>query len=255
MSADNAATRILVVDDDAPSREVVAETLQREGYAVAMAESAASALSAHHDAPFDIVVSDIRMPEVDGLELLAELCATARPPLVVLITAFGDMDGAARALQGGAFEYLSKPFRPAELKATVARAAGERRQVESIGPTEEQSSLGLVGRSPAMVRLYREIARAAAADTTVLIVGESGSGKELVARAIHAYSPRKGRPFLPINCGGLTEGLLESELFGHVRGAFTGADTSRKGLFEQADGGTLFLDEIGEVSGRMQAGP
>lgn len=245
--------RILVVDDDAASRNVVSEMLTRDGYEVETADGTESALTAHGASPFDIVVSDIRMPGKDGLDLLRALVDDTFSPLVILITAFGDMEGAARALQGGAFEYLSKPFRTAELKVTVARAVTELRQVDSVGPSAAQPQVGLIGRSPAMVRLYREVARASASDVTVLIKGESGSGKELVARAIHSYSPRKETPFIAVNCGALTENLLESELFGHVRGAFTGADSNRKGLFEQASGGTLFLDEIGEVSGRMQA--
>jgi len=251
-ASNQAGTRILVVDDDAASRNVVSETLEREGYSVATADGANSALSAHIAERFDIIVSDIRMPGKDGLELLAMVRDDEQPPLVILITGFGDMEGAARALQGGAFEYLSKPFRPAELKTTVARAVSELRSVDSVGPSAEQPP-GLVGRSGAMVRMYREVARAAASDATVLIHGESGSGKELVTRAIHSYSPRKGKPFIAVNCGALTETLLESELFGHVRGAFTGAEQNRKGLFEQASGGTLFLDEVGEVSPRMQA--
>ncbi|MBN1944959.1 MAG: sigma-54-dependent Fis family transcriptional regulator [Bradymonadales bacterium] len=246
-------TRILVVDDDAPSRQVVCEILGREGYQVEMADSGDSALALHQEEPFDLVVSDIRMPGRDGLDLMRELKRSSRPPLIILITAFGDMDGAAQALQGGAFEYLSKPFRPSELKATVARAVTELQSVDSIGPSGGDSSLGLIGRSPAMIRLYREVARASSSDATVLVVGESGSGKELVARAIHNYSPRKTRPFVAVNCGALTETLLESELFGHVKGAFTGADANRKGLFEEANAGTLLLDEIGEVSPRMQA--
>ena len=251
--ADKNSIRILVVDDDAASRNVVSETLQREGYEVEMADGAETALSAHLRSAFDVVVSDIRMPGRDGLWLLKALVDGGGGPLVILITGFGDMDGAARALQGGAFEYLSKPFRPAELKVTVARACAELQTTESVGPSAEPSAPGLIGRSPAMVRLYREVARAAGSDATVMIHGESGSGKELVARAIHAYSPRKEAPFIAVNCGALTETLLESELFGHLKGAFTGADSNRKGLFQQADGGTLFLDEIGEVSPRMQA--
>jgi DNA-binding NtrC family response regulator len=245
--------RVLVVDDDAPSRAVVSETLAREGYQLETADRYSSAMSAHEAEPFDIVVSDIRMPGKDGLDLLRDLREAEAAPLVILITAFGDMEGAARALQGGAFEYLSKPFRPAELKATVARAIYELDSVASVMPVQAEASAGLLGRTPAMVRLYRESARAAASDATVLIFGESGSGKELVARAVHAYSPRKAEAFVAINCGALTESLLETELFGHVRGAFTGAERERKGLFEQADRGTLFLDEIGEISPRMQA--
>jgi two-component system response regulator AtoC len=244
--------RILVVDDDRASRDVVSEALGREGHEVSVADGVDAAVAAHAAEPFDIVVSDIRMPNKDGHELLAALRKHASPPLVILITGFGDMEGAARALQGGAFEYLSKPFRTAELKATIQRAVSELRAVEAVGPAPEQPP-GLVGRSPAMVRMYREVARAAASDATVLVHGESGSGKELVARAIHSYSPRKHHPFVAVNCGALTETLLESELFGHMRGAFTGAERDRKGLFEQASGGTLFLDEIGEISPRMQA--
>ncbi|MCA9562190.1 MAG: sigma-54-dependent Fis family transcriptional regulator [Myxococcales bacterium] len=246
-------TRILVVDDDEQSRNVVSETLAREGYTVATADGYNAALHSHRVEPFDIVVSDIRMPDRDGLELLAALTQETRQPLVILITAFGDMEGAAQALQGGAFEYLSKPFRPAELRSVVARAVTEIDSTESLGPTGEHQAVGLIGRSPAMVRLYREVARAAQSETTVLVYGESGSGKELVARSIHAYSPRKERPFIAVNCGAFSESLLESELFGHVKGAFTGADSNRKGVFEQADTGTLFLDEIGEVTPRMQA--
>ena len=252
-SSDTEHTRILVVDDDAPSRSVVSETLQRDGHDVATAGGALEALDAHRAAPYDIVVSDIRMPGKDGLWLLKSLREEDPSPLVILITAFGDMEGAVRAVQGGAFEYLSKPFRPAELKATVSRAITGLRSTESVGPVFQDAAPGLVGRSPAMVRLYREVARAATTDATVLIAGESGSGKELVARAIHSYSTRKTKPFIAVNCGALTESLLESELFGHVKGAFTGADTARKGFFAEAEYGTLFLDEIGEVSPRMQA--
>jgi DNA-binding NtrC family response regulator len=249
--------RILVVDDDAASCELLREIFATQGWEAESAQTPEAALALAAREKFDLVVSDINLEAPQsGLDILRQL--RDRCP-VILVTGFGTLDAAVEASREGAWDFISKPFKVEEVVATARRAldrvnasedeAGAARAEEIPSPYERA---GLVGRSPAMIELYKEIARVAPTRSTVLIVGESGTGKELVARSIHKHSPRAARPFVPVNCGAFAETLLESELFGYVRGAFTGAASDRKGLWEEAAGGTLFLDEVGETSAAMQ---
>src|SRR5215813_3560777 len=251
--------RILVVDDDRASCNLLRELFTAQGWSAETAETPERAIELAAREKFDLLVSDINLEaEMSGLDLLREM--RDRCP-VVLITGFGALDTTVAASREGAWDIISKPFKVQEIIA-VARRALERSEEsgkcarltsEAERPKHGQAGMaGLIGRSPAMLELYKEIARVAPTRSTVLIIGESGTGKELVARSIHQHSSRSSRPFVPVNCGALTETLLEAELFGHVRGAFTGAVADRKGLWEEAEGGTLFLDEIGETSPAMQ---
>jgi DNA-binding NtrC family response regulator len=249
--------RILVVDDDNASCELLCEIFAAQGWEAESAVSPEAALAAAARERFDLVVSDINLEAAQsGLDILREL-RDACP--VVLVTGFGTLDAAVEASREGAWDFISKPFKVEEVVATARRAL-ERGSAAAEGSAEGDSEnlssryerAGLLGRAPAMIDLYKEIARVAPSRSTVLVVGESGTGKELVARSIHKHSPRAARNFVPVNCGALAETLLESELFGYTRGAFTGATADRKGLWEEADGGTLFLDEIGETSPAMQ---
>ena len=248
--------KVLVVDDDDVMRKLIREVLQKEGYAVEMASSGEDAVKALSQQVYPIVLSDIRMLEMDGMAVLREVKRGGSRSAVILMTGFGSMEGAIEAIQEGAFDYVSKPFKMDELKSVVSRAA---KHWESLSEKPTQSSSGrleatrgLIGKSPKIVEIYKTLARAAMSASTVLITGESGTGKELVARAIHDNSQRRARRFVAVNCGALAETLLESELFGHVRGAFTGAVQDKRGLFEEAHGGTLFLDEIGDITPALQ---
>ncbi len=252
--------RIFVVDDDASSRDLLTRILASEGHQVTALADGREALDriAAGGAPPDLVVSDIRMGEVDGLQLTDALRARAPETPVILVTAFGNVDGALDAIRRGAVDYISKPYDVDGIKLVVSRALEQRRlAMENRALRRDLRDKyrleNVVGRSEAMLQVYKTAARVAATDATVLIEGESGTGKELVARAIHATSPRAARPFVAVDCGAIAEGVLESELFGHARGAFTGAQATRRGLFEEADHGTLFLDEIGDVGPNLQA--
>jgi DNA-binding NtrC family response regulator len=253
-------TRILVCEDDKVARELLVEILDREGYQVEAHATGDEAVARAGKQDYDLVISDVRMGEgAGGMEVLAAFQKAAQQTPVILITAFGDVSGAMQAIQKGAYDYVSKPFNVTELSETVRRALERSRLLEEnralrkkVG-AEEPRIESIVGRSPQMLDVYKMVARVAPTMSTVLVVGESGTGKELVARAIHTHSPRAGGPFVAVNCTALTESLLESELFGHAKGAFTGAVAPRRGLFEEAQGGTLFLDEIGDVGGKMQA--
>jgi two-component system response regulator AtoC len=251
------AARLLVVEDDRVARQLAVEVMTLDGHETTEASSAEEALIlVRGGEAFDLVISDVRMGALDGMGLLAELQARDPELPVVLLTAFGDVEGAIRATQAGAADYLAKPFDIGELRETVSRALERRRltQQRSDEPAETTTpAAGIIGRSPAMLALYKLVARTARSRAPALVTGESGTGKELVARALHAHSLRSDAPFVAVSCAAMAESLLESELFGHERGAFTGAEKTRRGLFEQASGGTLFLDEIGEVSPRMQA--
>ncbi|HYY42035.1 MAG TPA: sigma-54 dependent transcriptional regulator [Pyrinomonadaceae bacterium] len=247
--------RILVVDDDRASCELLREIFAGQGWTAETAQTPAQALALADGAQFDLVVSDVNLEaEQSGLDLLRSLrdrCA------VILVTGFGTLGAAVEASREGAWDFISKPFKVEEVIATARRAmepagAGEPSGAAPATISARYEEAGLTGRAPAMIELYKEIARVAPSRSTVLIVGESGTGKELVARAVHKHSPRAEGAFVPVNCGALTETLLEAELFGHVRGSFTGAHADRKGLWEEAEGGTLFLDEIGETSPAMQ---
>jgi DNA-binding NtrC family response regulator len=246
---------ILVVDDDRDSCELLREIFCAEGWHVDTALSPTQAFSVAEKERIDLVVSDINLEaNQSGLDLLRDLRAQCP---VILVTGFGTLDSAVEAAREGAWDFISKPFKVQEVVAIARRALeqdrnssdAERRAEQISGPYEQG---GLLGRSPVMIGLYKEIARVAPTRSTILIVGESGAGKELVARSIHQHSTRSGGSFVAVNCGALTETLLEAELFGHVRGAFTGAVGDRKGLWEEAAGGTLFLDEVGETSPAFQ---
>lgn len=250
--------RILIADDDEVSCQLFAEVLEGEGYRVDRAKSGDEALSLLRDMPPDLVIVDVRMPGITGLDV-ARTVHREHPALpVVVMTAFGSIETAIEAIREGAFDFISKPMNLEELKKTVARALAQRELQNWRGEKGREREEGdqpgtVIGRSPAIVEVYKTIARAAPTKSTVLILGESGTGKELIARAIHQHSPRAGHPFVAVDCGALTETLLASELFGHVRGAFTGAANDKKGVFEEAEGGTCFLDEIGNVGPDMQA--
>src|SRR5215475_10712268 len=245
------ALRVWLVDDDASIRWVLERALRNDGMAPRAFEAAEGALDAlRRDTP-DVLITDIRMPGASGLELLRRI-RDARPALpVIVMTAHSDLGSAVSAYEGGAFEYLPKPFDIDEAVALVRRAAsGALGGGNDAGAAPRMPEL--LGKAPAMQQVFRAIGRLSRSSVTVLITGESGTGKELVARALHEHSPRTGRPFIALNTAAIPADLLESELFGHERGAFTGADAQRRGRFEQADGGTLFLDEIGDMSLPLQ---
>jgi DNA-binding NtrC family response regulator len=249
---------ILVADDERSIRLTLETGLTLSGFRVTCARTGREALEAARSSNFDAVVSDIFMPDGDGLQVVRELRAISPQIPIILITAQGSVEVAVRAISEGASDFIAKPFEIAALANLVRRHLNARREAEREGTgdgaalLEEFSRSGLVGRSAVMVGVYKLIAHAARTDATVLILGESGTGKELVARAIHDFSPRAGKPFVAVNCAGLTDTLLEAELFGHTRGAFTGATADRAGLFEAADDGTLLLDELAATSAAFQ---
>ncbi|HEX9426262.1 MAG TPA: sigma-54 dependent transcriptional regulator [Candidatus Polarisedimenticolia bacterium] len=249
--------RVLIVDDEKGMRDFLGIMLRKEGYAVSQAESADKASELLSRGEFDLVISDISMPGQSGLEVLRQSKTSSPETPVIMITAYASTESAVEALKLGAYDYIIKPFDVDELKIVVHNALDKRRlenenRILKRELKEKLRSDELVGDSPRMREVFDLIGKIAPTNSTVLISGESGTGKELVARAIHAGSPRKERPFVSINCGAMPDELLESELFGHVRGSFTGAVTAKKGLFEVADGGTIFLDEIGDTTPAMQ---
>jgi DNA-binding NtrC family response regulator len=249
-------TRVLVAEDDRVARDLLCEILRGESYEVEAVDDGAGAVERAVAGRYDLVVSDVRMERSGGLDVLKAFTERAPATPVILITAFGDVTGAMEAIQRGAYDYVSKPFNIEELKLTVSRALERKRLVDEqkTVPSDARTHLqDIVGKTPVMLDVYKLVARVAASTATVLVEGESGTGKELVARAIHTHSPRAGTAFVPVNCTALTESLLESELFGHAKGAFTGAIAAKRGLFEMANGGTLFLDEIGDMGPKMQA--
>ncbi len=248
---------ILVVDDDLALREMVSELLQDEGYEVAEAASGEDALSKAADRHFSCVLTDLQMPGMNGLALLGALKERHPDTPTVMMTSFGSIETAVEAMRLGAHDFVTKPFESARLKLTIERALEknelqeENRRLRAV--VERSASFGdLVGTSLAMNEIYALIRKIAGNSSNVLITGESGTGKEVVARTVHLSGARAEKPFVPINCTAMPEGLLESELFGHVRGAFTGAHSNKKGLFEEAAGGTLFLDEIGDMPPSLQ---
>jgi len=243
--------RVWLVDDDASIRWVLERALKASGMSARAFEDAQSALTALDLEEPDVLITDIRMPGKSGLKLLEEVQA-AHPRLpVIVMTAHTDLDAAVAAYQGGAFEYLPKPFDIDDAVSLVRRAAHQA-PPSGDGRVETTEIPELLGHAPAMQEVFRSIGRLSRSSMTVLINGESGTGKELVARALHRHSPRVAKPFIALNTSAFTPDLLESELFGHEKGAFTGADALRRGRFEQADGGTLFLDEIGDMSKALQ---
>jgi DNA-binding NtrC family response regulator len=249
--------KILVVDDEAIVRDSLDGWFRQDGYEVRTAENAKEALRLAAQEHFDIALIDIKMSGMDGLELQTRLCAADPELTLILMTAYASVESALKAMKAGAYDYIVKPFDPDDLSLLVRRAA-EHRSLRSENLRLKRSLEAvtapppLVGTSPATRRVLELVATVAGTETTVLIVGESGTGKELVARAIHAASPRRYSPLVTVNCGALSEGILESELFGHEAGAFTGARARHKGKFEAASGGTVFLDEVGEVSPKVQ---
>ena len=243
---------IWIIDDDRSIRWVLEKALKHEGMAVQSFDSADKALARLADEEPDALITDIRMPGMSGLELL-EAINRQRPLLpVIIMTAHSDLESAVSAYQGGAFEYLPKPFDVDEAVELVNRAVAHRHENGSQQLAWQPENREIIGEAPSMQEVFRAIGRLANSNITVLINGESGSGKELVAHALHRHSPRRGKPFIAINTAAIPRDLLESELFGHERGAFTGAQSSREGRFEQADGGTLFLDEIGDMPAELQ---
>ncbi len=255
----NREIRIMVVDDEAAMRESLAGWLTKEGYQTVTAGSGPEALSLQKDCPSDLWLVDIKMPGMDGLELLRKVKIDWPQVLVIMITAYGSIESAVEAMKQGASDYLLKPFDPEHMLLIVEKLLKQQALLEENlllkeRLAEREGSLveNLVSSSPAMQPIFKLIEDVAPTETPVLITGETGTGKELVARAIHARSPRAFGPFVTINCGAMAESLLESELFGHERGAFTGAVKARRGRLEMAGGGTLFLDEVGEIPLKMQ---
>ena len=244
--------RVLVVDDEESMRHVLSVILGEAGYQVSMAADGQAALALIRERPFDVVLSDVRMPKLDGLGLLQQARAVAPHTPFIVMSAYGSKDLALQAMKDGAYGYIEKPFKPDEV-VLVLRKAEERQNLarENLRLRDELSerfaTRSLLGESPPLADVRRQIGRIAPVKTTVLITGESGTGKELVARAIHEQSPRASMAFVAVNCGAIPAELMESELFGHAKGAFTDAHRSKRGLFAEADGGTLFLDEVGEL--------
>jgi two-component system NtrC family response regulator len=250
--------RILVVDDDESLRRVTQVRLQKAGYEVATAAGGEEALNLLERIPIDLIVTDLNMPGMNGVELLKQVKAIYPEKIVVLVTAYGTVESAVEAMKLGAYDYILKPINSEALQHTVSRALEHERLREEVrnlrtALDRKHGFENIIGRSELLLRTLDDALRAADSDATVLIRGETGTGKELLARGIHRNSPRKDRPFVTINCAAIPKDLLESELFGHVRGAFTGAVAHKKGKVEIADTGTLFLDEIGELPVTLQA--
>ncbi len=246
---------ILVVDDSPETLEVLQRNLSSQGYQVVIAPGVEEAVSILEESQIDLVITDLKMPGSSGLELTRYVRENLKDTEVMMITGYASIEGAIKAVKTGAEEYLSKPFTDEELYTAVHRALEKlkmRRTVQAKALRTPKISQGLIGESKPMRKVFHAIAKSSSTTATVLITGESGTGKELVARAIHYNSPRSSAPFVPVNCGGIPEGLLESELFGHIKGAFTGATESRAGFFQTADGGSIFLDEISEMGLAMQ---
>lgn len=253
-----ASDRILVVDDEVNMLALFKRVLQKEGYGVVTASSGEQALRCLESEWFDVVISDLKMPGLDGLELLKRAKAISPSLPVILLTAYGTIDSAVSAMKEGAFDYLTKPVNNEELRLITRKALDLHRLTREVNRLRDQVEVesdfkNIIGRSRPMRTLFRLIKRVANSNTTILIQGESGTGKELIAKAIHFHSPRRNRPFVAVDCGALPETLLESELFGHIRGSFTGAISNKKGLFEEANGGTLLLDEIGDTTLAFQS--
>ena len=248
----------MVVDDDPVTIDLLHEVLSKEGHDVSTALSGEEAIAQGMDRFFDIVITDVRMGEKDGMEVLRFFKRNAPDTTVIMITAFGSIETAIEAIREGAYDYISKPFKLDEIKFTIQRALEQRRLVQENKHyrrelLDKYQFKNVIGRTPQMFQVYKTIAKVADTKSTVLLCGERGTGKELIARSIHYNSQRNNRTFIPVDCASLVETLIESELFGHVRGAFTGASSAKKGLFEEAEGGTLFLDEVGNLNLSMQS--
>ncbi|OGR35522.1 MAG: Fis family transcriptional regulator [Desulfuromonadales bacterium GWD2_61_12] len=248
-----ATGRILIVDDEEGMRRLLVRVLGREGYETVAVASGAEALRLVQSEIFELILTDIKMPGMDGLELLAEIKAFDPALPVLAMTAYGTVENAVQALRAGAYDYLTKPFETDEIKLTVAKALERQHLLEENRYLHQELEeryrfTGIVGSSPGMARVFEMASAVAASNASVLVTGESGTGKELVARSIHFNSARRDKPFIVLNCAALSEGVMESELFGHERGAFSGAVATKKGRFELAHEGTLFIDEVGEMS-------
>jgi two-component system, NtrC family, response regulator AtoC len=252
-----AASRVLIVDDEENIRHMLTLTLRKEGYLVKAVPDGQAALDELNLTDYALVLCDIRMPKLDGMGLLAELQKRRVATTVIMMSAYADVDDALAAIKAGAYDYIAKPFRKEEILLTL-RKAEERRRLRNenealrIAARGGHSFASIIARGPSMRRVFETIQKVADYKSTVLIAGESGTGKEMVARALHTESSRRDKPFVTVNCGAIPENLLESELFGHVKGAFTDASRDKKGLFEEADTGTLFLDEIGDLPLALQ---
>jgi DNA-binding NtrC family response regulator len=248
---------ILVVDDEESVRDSLYNWFKEDGYRVECAESAKIALSILESESFDIILADIKMPGMDGLEMLRRIKSLKKDSIIIVMTAFATVDTAVQALKDGAFDYVTKPFDPDDLSHLVRNASkqivlSDENEVLKIKVATLENVEDLIGKSEAMQAVLKQVESVAQSNSSVIITGESGTGKELIARAIHANSSRKFFPLVSVHCGALTESILESELFGHEKGAFTGALFNRKGRFEMADSGTIFLDEIATISPKMQ---
>lgn len=251
------AVKLLVVDDDPVTVGLLKEVLSKEGYEVETALSGEEAIRRGTDHPFDLIITDVRMGDKDGMDVLRTFKQISPETTVIVITAFGSIETAIEAIREGAFDYISKPFKLEEITLTVCRALEQRRLIQENKLyrgelLDKYQFKNVIGRTRQMFQVYKTIAKVADTKSTVLLYGERGTGKELIARSIHYNSLRNDHPFIPVDCASLVETLMESELFGHVRGAFTGALYAKKGLFEEADGGTLFLDEVSNISLTMQ---
>jgi DNA-binding NtrC family response regulator len=255
MSSSHKKERILVVDDSAATLEVVQRNLTAAGYRVFTASGVPQALGILNETELDLVITDLKMPKVSGMDLIRHIRENFKNTDVMMITGFPSIEGAVEAVKTGAQEFLPKPFTDEELLSAVNRVLNKvklRRTGNGLPDRAATEHTGLIGTSKEIGKVFTAINKVASTSATVLITGESGTGKELAARAIHYKGPRSSSPFIPVNCGGIPEGLLESELFGHVKGAFTGATESRAGFFHAADSGTIFLDEISDMSVSMQ---
>ncbi len=254
------AGRLLIIDDEESMLQMLSVVASKGGYAVTLARNGEEGLAALAKEPFDLILCDLKMPRLNGHEFLKKINELGVEVPIVMMSAYAAIEDAVAAIKGGAYDFITKPFKADEVLLTLGRATEHmrlrrenlllRRQIDELQVS--QGFGGMVAQSQGMTAFLKTVARVAQYDTTVLITGESGTGKELVARGIHAKSSRAQKPFLAVNCGGMPETLLESELFGYVKGAFTGAEKDRKGIFQEAEGGTLFLDEIGELPGNAQ---
>jgi two-component system response regulator PilR (NtrC family) len=253
----NSNGKILVVDDEKSMREILQIFLKNEGYSVTVANDGEAATETTRNDIFDLVITDMKMPKVSGLQLLKNIKEITPETIVVIITAFGTTESAVEAMKHGAYDYIQKPFQMDEIRLVVKNAIEKQRLQKDVSLLKGQLNVpsfeNIIGSSPSMQTMFSVVSKSAESSASVLITGESGTGKELVAKGIHSLSPRKDNHFVAVNCAAIPEGLLESELFGYMKGAFTGAGSNKQGLFELANDGTMFLDEIGEMPLTLQA--